>query len=57
MATRIETRVPCSVLQDCTSRYILRQVNYCLFLYDTQEDIYIPAQVISDLFSGQKEAK
>lgn len=38
--------------QDCNSRYILRQVNYSLFLYDRLEDIYIPVEVIPDIISG-----
>lgn len=49
------TRIPGSILQNCNSRYILRQVNYSLFLYDKQDDIYLPVEVVEQLLSGQKE--
>ena len=41
-----QTRIPGFILQNCNSRYILRQVNYSLFLYDKQDDIYIPVEVV-----------
>jgi|GEM_PF-5160592 len=37
----------------CEPRYVWREVNYCMFLYDRLEDVYIPEQVYWDLKSGQ----
>jgi len=46
----IETKVTGpKFLQTCAPRYVLRLVGYGLFMYDTQEDIYIPAEVYSEI--------
>ncbi len=50
-----QSRIPGFILQNCNSRYILRQVNYSLFLYDKLDDIYIPVEVVEQILSGQKE--
>lgn len=41
-----------SVIEMCEARYIWKEVNYSLFLYDRQEDVYIPEQVYWELVSG-----
>jgi hypothetical protein len=51
----METRIPAFILHDHNSRYILKQVNYSLFLYDRQEDLYIPAEVIPELIAAQNK--
>ena len=53
---RMETRIPGFVLQDYNSRYILKQVNYSLFLYDRLDDIYIPAEVVPELIATSKRS-
>lgn len=37
----------------CEPRYVWREVNYCMFLYDRLEDVYIPEQVYWELKSGR----
>lgn len=50
------TRIPGFILQDYNSRYILKQVNYGLFLYDRLEDVYIPAEVVPELIAAQNQS-
>jgi len=38
--------------QLCSPRYVWREVNYTLFLYDTLEDIYLPAQAFWEMMSA-----
>lgn len=48
MAIESAMALPC-----CVPRYVWREVNYCMFLYDRLEDIYLPEQAYQDILSGR----
>ena len=52
----IQTKVTGSVsFQACVPRYVLKVVNYTPFIYDRQDDVYIPAQVFSEIAGDKME--
>jgi len=51
-STKVRTFDSLELIQMCEPRYVWKEVNYSLFLYDRLEDIYIPEQVYWQLVSG-----